>query len=722
MRERLYPEKEFPRGHPDLAQSLNNLGILLEGMGEQRKALPYYERALAMRERLYPEKEFPRGHPDLAATLNNLGYLLKERGELRKALPYFERALAMYERLYPEKDFPSGHPVLAGSLTNLGHLLNAMEKHDKALPPLKRAVAMNQGLAETNAAAAGAAQAAAFVRSLPPAQHLFLSASRHVHDSDAGAFELLWPSRALLTRAFETRHESVRLAVGRSEKARQKLADLNDVRRQLQAILLSPPELNADRRAARDRTERELSDRRDQLERDLLPFLPEIERRKEMSKLGPADLARKLPADAVFIAFLHYGYYEKDWTSAYHYVAFIVAPGQAVQRAELGEAGPIDEAVSAWRKAIEARQTSAAPGVLRERIWDKVAEHLPKNTRTIYLTAEWDLAKLPFAALPGNVPGTVLLEDFPGGIAVVPHGAFLLEQLLYPPKYADGAGSLLAVGAVRHDLPDLKADKPWPFLPGTELELKRVVGLAGDRALPPLTGHDATAARLLEQLPKARYAHLATHGFFDREALQAERQYQRDQIKNWKPQYLLNRWTEPVGQGGRSPLGYVGVVLAGANVPDKAGKEGGVVTGEALLDVPLEDMRLCVLSACDTSLGDPTGEGMAGLQRAFHLAGCRNVVASLWKVDDAAAVALMNVFYRELWEKDRPPLEALRTAQLTLYRHPELIPDLAGERGRPALDKAVKFASEAAAEKPDAKRTHADVKQWAAFVLSGLGR
>jgi CHAT domain-containing protein len=35
------------------------------------------------------------------------------------------------------------------------------------------------------------------------------------------------------------------------------------------------------------------------------------------------------------------------------------------------------------------------------------------------------------------------------------------------------------------------------------------------------------------------------------------------------------------------------------------------------------------------------GEGAVGLQRAFHLAGARTVVASRWKVDDTATEAVL---------------------------------------------------------------------------------
>src|SRR5262249_33504838 len=143
------------------------------------------------------------------------------------------------------------------------------------------------------------------------------------------------------------------------------------------------------------------------------------------------------------------------------------------------------------------------------------------------------------------------------------------------------------------------------------------------------------------------------------------------------------------------PLGYVGLALSGANDPTTA-EEGGILTGLGIVDLRLEQMRLCVLSACETGLGELTAaEGVVGLERAFHVAGCPNVIGSLWKIDDAATAALMAQFYHELRVNKQTPLEALRQAQLTIYRHPERIKDLAGERGRPALEAAAKLGSTA---------------------------
>ena len=117
-----------------------------------------------------------------------------------------------------------------------------------------------------------------------------------------------------------------------------------------------------------------------------------------------------------------------------------------------------------------------------------------------------------------------------------------------------------------------------------------------------------------------------------------------------------------------------GLVVAVRNRPGTPGR--GLVTGEALLDRDLSGLELAVLSACETGLGDVAGgEGVFGLQRALHLAGCRDVVASLWKVPDAATAALMGEFYRALWDEYLPPVLALQKAQAGgLPGQPEAVP------------------------------------------------
>lgn len=78
---------------------------------------------------------------------------------------------------------------------------------------------------------------------------------------------------------------------------------------------------------------------------------------------------------------------------------------------------------------------------------------------------------------------------------------------------------------------------------------------------------------------------------------------------------------------------------------------------------------LVVLSSCQTALGkDVKGEGLIGLTRGFMYAGVPRVVASMWKVSDAATAELMKRFYKRMLIGGLTPSEALRAAQISLLK------------------------------------------------------
>jgi CHAT domain-containing protein len=421
----------------------------------------------------------------------------------------------------------------------------------------------------------------------------------------------------------------------------------------------------------------------------------------------------------------------EKWTASY--LAFVLRPGQPVRRVELGPAQPIEDAINDWRRDVKAGKSSTAAAILRKRVWEPLAEHLPAEVETVFLAPDGALTALPWVALPGSRPGTVLLEE-PFTLALVPHGRFLLERLLAKESTDRDAGLLLAVGAVQYDkapksvekpkdpmalaaVPDLGGTRiPWKELAGTKRELEQVLGLADKREPLVRRGDEASTRQLLLDLPKARWAHLATHGFFADKRFRSALQLDEQDYKHRRD--ILGNTLERIGAGARNPLVLSGLVLAGANVP---GRDDGIVTAEALADLRLRDLDLAVLSACETGLGDVAGgEGVFGLQRAFHIAGAKNVVASLWRVDDEATAALMALFYRKLWKEGKAPPQALKEAQLALYRNPDSIPALAKTRGSgPDFDKEYKHVEEATKPGPGAR---ANVRQWASFVVSGIGR
>jgi CHAT domain-containing protein len=181
-------------------------------------------------------------------------------------------------------------------------------------------------------------------------------------------------------------------------------------------------------------------------------------------------------------------------------------------------------------------------------------------------------------------------------------------------------------------------------------------------------GTEANTAQLLRDLPQARYALLATHGFFADPAFRSV--FLLDEAA-FRYEWREGRATP----GARNPLVLSGLVLAGANQLSAANAEGlsagdgNILTAEMIASLPLEHLELVVLSACETGLGEVAGgEGVYGLQRAFHMAGAQTTVASLWQVDDEITQELLTRYFENLWHKGLGRLEALRQAQLAVRR------------------------------------------------------
>jgi tetratricopeptide (TPR) repeat protein len=100
----------YQGNHPDIAESLNDVGIAYEKLGQIEKGLQYQEQALTMRQALYQGN-----HPDIAESLNNVGIAYHNLGKIEKALQYQEQALTMRQALYQ-----GNHPSIANSLNSVG--------------------------------------------------------------------------------------------------------------------------------------------------------------------------------------------------------------------------------------------------------------------------------------------------------------------------------------------------------------------------------------------------------------------------------------------------------------------------------------------------------------------------------------------------------------------------------------------------------------------------
>jgi CHAT domain-containing protein len=362
-----------------------------------------------------------------------------------------------------------------------------------------------------------------------------------------------------------------------------------------------------------------------------------------------------------------------------------------------------------------------AAGQLRRLLWDKLAKALPEAD-TIFVAADGVLCSLPWAALPGSKPGTYLLEEV--AIAQIPSA----RQLLPLPERSVSAG-LLALGGLDYGKGEA-AGKGWMSLPGTALEARALVQQHQERfpkGRPArlLEGAAVDKAALAAALspgkgePPWRQIHLATHGYFD--------QTGKTTLA------LAGRGAGALsGPAGEEPMALTldpllgcGLVLSGANQDS----ERGTLTALEVGNLDLRRTEVLVLSACDTGLGKlEGGEGVLGLQSAFHLAGARTVVASLWSVSDPATSVLMERFYANLWvNKPMSRLEALRQAQLFVLKHPEAVRKRARQlretlvkAGRGSADELRGKGKEVELAEPGVPATaRSHPAWWAPFVLSG---
>ena len=142
------------------------------------------------------------------------------------------------------------------------------------------------------------------------------------------------------------------------------------------------------------------------------------------------------------------------------------------------------------------------------------------------------------------------------------------------------------------------------------------------------TGSDATESWLVKNLQDYGIIHIASHG-----------QYNPDQ-----------------------PL-FSAVELAPDNVND------GHLTSNEVFGLQLR-ADLIALSACQSGLGRISkGDDIVGLNRAFVYAGTRQLMTTLWRVDDISTAILFKYVYRNMRETDRA--EAVRQAQIRLKNRPE---------------------------------------------------
>ncbi len=425
-----------------------------------------------------------------------------------------------------------------------------------------------------------------------------------------------------------------------------------------------------------------------------------------------------------------------DFIDRRELVAFVVTRDAEVQRVDLGDLDQLETSIEEWRAAIGAPLAEASTRPRRgatsleieskplkmeadhlrsigERIRAQVLDPIVAaagSPSCLYLCLDGALLLTPIEALPigdGRVVGDQLRIRHDVSFSRLVSRSRTTDVTSTEPAStmpaSESCPTFVALGGIDFDaepltpaLPPAPGDLAYVSPPiargpagrtaiafdplrGTQSEIDAIAKTwqSADHSIPiVLHGVAASKGALLQAASRARWLHIATHGYFSTANVKwlGELEDAANQHRDWRAQSLEEHVS------GMSPMTLCGLALAGANLGrDALGRVPGILTAEELAGLDLSSCELAVLSACETSVGiRHAGLGIHSLQKALHMAGAKTAITSLWKVDDERTCELMTDFYRRLWIEKKPKAVALWEAKCVLRGHGARLADWAG--------------------------------------------
>jgi len=195
-------------------------------------------------------------------------------------------------------------------------------------------------------------------------------------------------------------------------------------------------------------------------------------------------------------------------------------------------------------------------------------------------------------------------------------------------------------------------DNNIPDLPGTEAEVLAIKKETTQNGIiTKIYLQEQATEDKMYQLKNPGILHIATHGYWSPAGHHATEGYR-----------IFNAMVNS------------GLLLAGVvnyySADPYPNTYDGLLTAYEAQNLDLDNTALVVLSACETNLGYlDAGEGVYGLQRAFRIAGARNIITSLWKVDDNATKDFMITFYHYFLQSKNVQTAFIRAQQTSKEKY-----------------------------------------------------
>lgn len=606
----------FGTMNPDYASGLSNLASVYKQQGNLSEALNLYSHVLDLDRVIFGEH-----HQRYATSLNNVALIYMELGNASVA-----GKLLLKSAEIRKESLGEFHPLYIKNLNDLGVYYLVQRDTVSAMDQFNQALHLEiQHMQDI------------FPVLTDRQRQLYFDDARYnIERFNSLAFSESYVSTSYAHEAFNHFINTKGILFYASEKMRRLIQDSDDKQVQrlydawkdkkyelAQAYLLSEEE-----RVVRKISIEELEGECNDLEKSLAQKISIFSEENQVSYHTWQEVSQKLDEQSAtvdIISFRNYSVnlsdssFNQGFEDQYNYIALVIKSDSVLIPVKLSQSLDLEKGFARYRNALKYNVKDRTSFSL---FWKPIDEAIGTCTNIKFApdgiyhkmnpAVYFDPARNTFVADLYNIVNVTSAKDL----------------LYYHEKDLNTEARIFG----NPDFSALELGFSLNQLPGAEREANAITEILDVRRWSTDTYYysEATEERI-KSLANPGILHLATHGYFDDD-----------------PNH-------------KNPLNSSGIFLSKG---DESNEDGRLTAYEAM-NLSLEETNAVVLAACETGLGTvQNGEGVFGLQRALLVAGSQNVILSLVKINDEAAMNFMRLFYETLLEV-KDPQEAFFAARET---------------------------------------------------------
>ncbi len=642
------PLLDGPADRPDRARVLISYGRLFSVHLRADLALPYFEQALAVQRELDDQQ-------GVVYSLGSLAQAWRVLGDIDRAITHANEALVIARAT-------GSKSLISSAMGSLARLYDAKGLHAQALEMTKESLALSPDLDGTRTIQLAKILAALKrnLESLNTARHAISLASRHDRALNLAHGHYVAALALDATGKPEAAAADIAKALVIKEELRAKIIPTDALKRGYGDLDAGMFNFAIDLFTRLGQKERALAAAEQARARAFIDLLASRSLKEKAETAQSAASGTETPSPpseephlislsavpAPSVDTIRLNAVQSNQSTLVYWVApnavfgWLVSPSGAIEsfRSPI-KLAELERLIAAATALASANRRQALSSLHKLLIQPLAAQLAQPASRRLNIVAHGPLHRLSFACL------------------LDPRGRYLIEshQIAYTPSAATGGvfSSSSSIPPTRLLIvADPSPGTGLPALPGARLESASITKAARNRQVTVLAGSDAVESAVRRNLPSNGTIHFATHG-----VLVDDRPFDSFLALAGSPSR-----TKSTATASREPTSLVRSAsdLSDSMLPSSPAD--GRLTIREIYDLRL-DQPLVVLSACRTAAGPITGDGLAGLSRAFFYAGARTLVATLWDVADAPTQRLISRFYHH-YLRGLPPGDALHAAQL----------------------------------------------------------